>query len=153
MDCISQTLSKAQSCRGPCRAHLTMTAPLRGGGTTTAFGGGTTTAPPRGVTATAAGGLGTATAPFAPAQAVPRAPFAQAAACAPETIDSSRNAAPSSVDKIAFISVGRLIGIGRGRVLRIMGILAQVSHVRRFYRQGFDRSSLQGFIHGKAAFA
>jgi hypothetical protein len=92
--------------------YLTMTAPRRGG----------TTTAPRGA---ATGGLRTAAAPRGPAQAVPRAPCAQAAACASEIIDSSRNAAPS-VNSIFFISVVTLIEIGR--VLRIIGVFAKVSH-------------------------
>jgi hypothetical protein len=92
-----------------------MTAPCRGG-TTTAPRGATATG---GLLTTAAEpyGFRTAAAPFGPAQAVPRAPRAQAAACASETIDSSRNAAPS-VDSIVFIPVLALIG--KGRILRII---------------------------------
>ena len=93
--------------------YLTMTAPRRGG----------TTTAPRGAATT--GGLRTAAAPRGPAQAVPRAPCAQAAACASEIIDSSRNAAPS-VNSIVFISFVTLIEIGR--VLRIIGVFAKVSH-------------------------
>jgi len=96
-----------------------MTAPRRGGTTTAPRGGGLLTI------AAEPYGFRTAAAPRGPAQAVPRAPWAQAAACASEAIDSSRNAAPS-VDRIVFIPVLALIG--KGRVLRIVGVLVQVWH-------------------------
>jgi hypothetical protein len=72
-----------------------MTAP-RLGGTTTALPYGTTAAPY---------GLGAATAPCGPAQAAPRTPWTQAAACASDIIDSSNNAT-LNVDKTVFILVG-----------------------------------------------
>jgi hypothetical protein len=81
-----------------------MTAP-RLGGTTTALPYGTTAAPYGLGAATAPYGLGAATAPCGPAQAAPRTPWTQAAACASDIIDSSNNAT-LNVDKTVFILVG-----------------------------------------------